>query len=319
MDYYVSFKTEDKNLNITITPQLCKYDTENRNLPETPKTLVINDIGKTILTNPENKEYVFVQMEICTPEAGITYEFKNAFYNTSLGQKGQIQSGTKYAYQNIINTKLDTELELTSNYKDVNMFIKHTGLDDIFTPDVKEIDITFKKNTLTFNQPISGEEFKYTILLDKKGNIQKQDYTICSFSTNRKMAYFTDYVISSENKVSYEIDFDKDKLHDYKDFEVLILAEELKNGKMMILSEVFSPKNTGTTSKKTRNMLIVVAIILAVICVVGGVSFYLYMRKLKNRPRGVIRSKPTDITDIESANTGEKMLDRMTQSQVSEQ
>ena len=60
-------------------------------------------------------------------------------------------------------------------------------------------------------------------------------------------------------------------------------------------------------------------IILAVICVVGGVSFYLYMRKLKNRPRGVIRSKPTDITDIESANTGEKMLDRMTQSQVSEQ
>ena len=319
MDYYVSFKTEDKDLNITITPQLFKYDTENRNLPETPKTLVIKNIEKTILTNPENKEYVFVQMEICTQGAAITYEFKNAFYNTSLGQNGQIQSGMKYAYQNILNTKLDTELELTSNNKTVNMFIKHTGLDNKFTPDVKEIEISYKENTLTFNQPILGEKFKYTILLDKKGNIKNQNYTICSFSTNRKMAYFTDQVTSSEKEVSYEIDFDRDELDGYEDFEVLILAEELNNGKMMILSEVFSPKETDSTSKKTRTTLIVVIIILAVVCVVGGVAFFLYLRKLKNRPRSVIRSKPTDITDIESANTGEKMLDRMTQSQVSEQ
>ena len=31
MNYYVSFKTENKDLNITILPQLIKYNTTNRN------------------------------------------------------------------------------------------------------------------------------------------------------------------------------------------------------------------------------------------------------------------------------------------------
>jgi hypothetical protein len=144
MDYYVSFKTEDKNLNITITPQLCKYDTENRNLPETPKTLVINDIGKTILTNPENKEYLFVQMDVCTPSSSIRYEFKNAFSGESLGEKGEIRYDSKNKYKTILNTKLDTELLINTDNKDVNMFVKHTGVNRKFQPNVKKIEISYK-------------------------------------------------------------------------------------------------------------------------------------------------------------------------------
>ena len=315
MDYYVSFQTEKVDLNITITPILHKFDTDNRNMPGTPKTLVVNNEEKTILTNPDNKKYLFVQMEICSPNKGIRYEFKNAFYGTSLGQNGEIQPGMKYKYKSLLNTKLDTELVIESDYQDVNIFVKHTGIDEDFTPDVKDISIKYENNKLIFNQPIAGEDFKYTILLDKKGNIENQKYTICSFTTNRKMAYFTDYVTSSEKEVTYEIDFNKDELEDYEDFEVLILAEEVKNGKMMILSEVYGPKKKSS-SKKERTTLIIVAIILALICIPGGVAVFLYLKKLKKKPRRALASKPTDFKDIEGANTGEKMLDSMAHSQA---
>lgn len=68
MDYFVSFKTENKDLNITILPELIKYDTTNRNLPEIPNTLIINEEEKTILANPDNKDYLFIQMEICSQD-----------------------------------------------------------------------------------------------------------------------------------------------------------------------------------------------------------------------------------------------------------
>ena len=43
MEYFVSFKTVDKDLNITITPTLEKYDTTNRNMPEVPNKITINN------------------------------------------------------------------------------------------------------------------------------------------------------------------------------------------------------------------------------------------------------------------------------------
>ena len=320
MEYYVAFKTEDKDLNITIKPTLYKYDTENRNMPETPKSIIINNNEKTILTNPNNREYLFIQLELCTPNTAVRYQLKNAFYNTSIGQNGEIQSGRKYTYINILNTKLDTELLMESDDTNVNMFIKHTGLNLEFTPNVKNIKITYKDNNLTFTQPIEDEEFKYTILLDKINNIKNQHYTICSFSQERKMAYYTDYVTSSQKEVSYILDFNKEELEGYEDFEVLILAQEINHGKMMILSDVYSPSEDSDNSGEegTRTTLIIIIVVLAVILIAGGVFIFFYIRIIKNKPRGAILSKPTDFTDIQDANPGEKILDSMAQSQAVE-
>ena len=320
MEYYVAFKTEDKDLNITIKPTLYKYDTENRNMPETPKSIIINNNEKTILTNPNNREYLFIQMELCTPNTAVRYQLKNAFYNTSIGQNGEIQSGRKYTYINVLNTKLDTELLMESDDTNVNMFIKHTGLNLEFTPNVKNIKITYKDNNLTFTQPIEDEEFKYTILLDKINNIKNQHYTICSFSQERKMAYYTDYVTSSQKEVSYILDFNKEELEGYEDFEVLILAQEINHGKMMILSDVYSPSEDSDNSGEegTRTTLIIIIVVLAVILIAGGVFIFFYIRIIKNKPRGAILSKPTDFTDIQDANPGEKILDSMAQSQAVE-
>ena len=317
MNYFVSFKTENKDLNITIIPQLFKYDTTNRNFPDIYNNLIINGENRTILTNPDNKEYLFVQMEICSSNSAVHYEFNNAFNGESLWTNGEINSGMKYNYKNLKNTKLDTELVIKSDYQNVNMFIKHTGLPEEFNPFIKKISIDFKDNKLIFNQPIDDEEFRYTILFDKVGKIKNKNYTLCSFN-HWKMAYYTIYKISSEREVSFLLDFKNNPdLKGYEDFEVLILAEELNYGKMMILSDIFSPKKDNS-DRKTRKILIIVIIVLAVICIGGGVAFYLYLNKLKNRPKGVYRAKNTDINDIESTTSGQKLVESMSQSQVDE-
>ena len=320
MEYFISFKTENKDLNITILPTYYKYDTINRNIQEIPKTLIVNSEEKTILTNPENKEYLFVQMDICSSNSALRFEFKNAFNGESLKENGEIRSDKKYTYRNIKNTKLDTELIFNTEYKDVNVFIKHTGLKEEFEPNIRAISIKYKDNKLTFNQPIESEEFKYTILLDKKDNLKNKKYSICSFTQNNKMAYYTDYITSSNREISYELDFENNsKLKGYELFDVLILAEEINNGKMMILSEVYTnqPSKSGE-DKKTRNALIIVIVILIVACITGGVLVYLYLKKLKNRPRGAIISKPTGFDDIDSANAGEKLVESMAKSQALE-
>ena len=140
------------------------------------------------------------------------------------------------------------------------------------------------------------------------------------FTQNNKMAYYTDYITSSNREISYELDFENNsKLKGYELFDVLILAEEINNGKMMILSEVYTnqPSKSGE-DKKTRNALIIVIVILIVVCITGGVLVYLYLKKLKNRPRGAIISKPTGFDDIDSANAGEKLVESMAKSQALE-
>ncbi len=141
----------------------------------------------------------------------------------------------------------------------------------------------------------------------------------CFLTTPGKKAHFTGYVTSAEREISYELNF-KDDLEGYKDFETLILAEEIDNGKMVILSDIFSPKgneNKDADKKKTRNALIVIIIILAVVCIGGGIGVYAYLRKLKNRPRGALIAKRTESNDVDSMEN-DKLVESMSRSQANE-
>ena len=316
MEYFVSFKTVEKDLNITITPTLYKYDTTNRNMPEVPNKITVHDSEKTILTNPENQQYLFVQMDVCTPNSSIRYEFKNAFSGESLQEKGEISARTRNKYKNILNTKLDTELLINTDNKDVNMFVKHTGMKNKFQPNVKKINIEYKDKKLNFTQPIAGEEFAYSIFIDKRPKLKEQGYSLCDFALGGKKAYYTAHVTSAEKEVIFNLDFETIKeLEGYEDFEALILAEEVNNGKMMILSEVYSP-NSGEepTSDKGNTALIIIIIVLAIVCIAGGIAVFFYIRKLKNKPKGAIVSQPTDVNDIEEQESGQKLVESMAQS-----
>jgi hypothetical protein len=251
-------------------------------------------------------------MDLCTANSAVRYEFKNAFSGESLEEKGEIQSESKYKYKSLLNTKLDTELIFNTKKTDVEMFIKHTGIKKKFEPNVKKITIKYQNKELNFTQPIGGEEFNYTILIDKRGSIRNLGYTLCNFTKGGSKAYYTAYVISSAEEVSYKMDFSKD-LKGYEDFEVLILAKETNNGKMMILSDIYSP-NDNPGGSGTRIALIVIIIVLVLVCITGGVAIFFYLRKLKNKPAGAVASKPTDIGDIDSAEAGQKLVESMAQS-----
>jgi hypothetical protein len=141
----------------------------------------------------------------------------------------------------------------------------------------------------------------------------------CFLTRVAESAHFTGYVTSAEREISYELNF-KDDLEGYEDFETLIIAEEIDNGKMVILSDIFSPKgneNKDADKKKTRNALIVIIIILAVVCIGGGIGVYAYLRKLKNRPRGALIAKRTESNDVDSMEN-DKLVESMSRSQANE-
>ena len=331
MDYYVSFKTENKDLNITIIPKLYRYDSTYRNMPEIPNKIIINNSEKTILTNPENKEYLFVQMDVCTSNNSVRYEFKNAFDGESLGEKGEISPDSKNIYKNILNTKLDTELLINTTDKDVNMFIKHTGVKNKFEPNINKIEINYNNKKLNFTQPIEGEEFKYTIFIDKRDNIKNQGYTLCSFTIPGKKAPYTTQITSSAKEIIFDLDLDKiQELKEYKDLELLILAEELNNGKMMFLSDIYVPdsgsspqsddhpdpaphsdpasdsdKQSGesdSSSSGKKTTVIVVAVVVPVVCIAAGIIIFFLIRRRN-------RTKASDIDYVKNAESGQKLVE----------
>ena len=327
MDYYVSFRTEDINLNVTIIPYLIKYPTENRNLEGYPNSIKIPKEGSsTILTIPAEKtKYLFVQMDLCNYESMINYDFYNAYYGTSLGQPGTIQPKSKYNYRNIENTNLDTLLSFEDlTQKEVpEIFIKYIGTNEVYQPIIQQFNILTEENgkVIIFNQPIEGEEFNYTIYIDKRGNLVKQNYTLCSFTKTSKLAHYSQTITSIEKNITIKLDFSKSELKGYENYDCLILAD---NGKMMILSSIFNNKgendDSGNKDDDSSNILLVGILIgLGVLLVAGGIILFVCLRNLRNKPmENVIIAKPTNLDDIQNANKGEKMLDSMAQSQAYE-
>jgi hypothetical protein len=305
MDYYVSFRTENAEQNITIKPELEKYSTNNRNDENLGKSISITDKGSTILTSPENhNKYLFVQIHVCTPDKAIIYQFNNAYNSSSLNQDGEIQANTKNNFRNIENIKMDIELLLTTQ-NSAKIFVKHVGVDEIYRPVVKDIEVSFDgdSKSLYFTQPIENEEFKYTIYLDKKGNLQNQAFTLCSFAEISKLAHYTKSIISNKEKESLPLDFNENALKGYESFDVLVLAEGVNNGKIMVLSNIYS--HSIVYEEGSSNLaLIIVLIVLALLLVVGGIVVVIFLQKFKNKSH--IQAKSTSLAMV--SNKTENMI-----------
>ena len=324
LDYYVSFRTEDINLNITILPTLTKYSTDIRVIEGIPKSFNVkeNEYSAILTTPANNKKYLFVQMLVCSADKSISYEFKNAYNNTSLGETGTIQPNSINTFRNIENSNLDTLLLFDNknlNNEGTKVFVKHVGLNERHQPVVNEFKISFDKSNKTFNfdQPILGEELEYTVYIDKKGFLVNQNYTLCSFAEMNKLTHYSLTEKSSKERISIKINFNIGDLKGYDKFDAFVLAKEVNNGELMILSNIVSGE---INQDKSSNILLVsILITLAIILIVGSIIVFIFLRRLKNRSisRAIV-AKPTNLDDIQSANQGEKMIDSMAQSQAYE-
>ena len=336
INYYVGFRTVEFNQNITIIPKIKKYDTTERNLEGAKNKIKISytKTYSTILTAPKNNEpYIFTHIHVCTKDQSLSYQFLNAYNLSNLGYNGEIPANSKSQFKSIENIKLDTELKLFGE-DGVEVFVRHVGISEQYQPIVKDIDADFDNVTRVFNwtQPIEDEEFRYTIYVDKLNNIRKQQYTICSIAEVSKLSHFSLSLQTNSNTPNVTI---PDYGSDYKDIDMVIIAEQLNLGKLIIMSNVFdsnnekpnpippSPpgpnpdennndkKNEGTNNNNVG--LIVLIVILSVAIIAGAIFAFFIYRKYKGKGETTKKNKETSMALIKSTKN-----DKLIESQAQE-
>ena len=175
---------------------------------------------------------------------------------------------------------------------------------------------------------IENEEFKYTIYIDKLNNFKNKVFTLCNVTEISKLGHYSETIISSDNNPKYVIPFDKPELgDDYKDFGVIILAEQVNKGKITIISPVTdsngntydggeSDDSSDEENKNENNStvgLIVLIVILSVIILIGaGFALYIYC-KYRNRGEVTEKKKETSMAMINSTKN-----DKLVESQAQE-
>ena len=146
-------------------------------------------------------------------------------------------------FKTLVTLELRKKHSLFSlSYGCIKIFVKHIGTNTKYSPILNEFKIAFnrKKRELHFTQPILNEDLRYTIYLDKMGNLQNKGYSLCTLAEVSKLAHYTQTFDSDQLNVSQIIDFNKTELKGYECFDVLVLAQEKNNGQFMILSDVQS-------------------------------------------------------------------------------
>jgi len=327
-NYYVGFRTNELNQNITIIPKLKMYDTKERNLEGSKNKLIIPDGGEysTILTAPKkNEPYIFTHIHVCTKNQSLSYQFLNAYNSSNLGYNGEIVPNSKFNFKTIDNTKLDTELKLFGK-NGVEVFVKHVGVSEKYQPNVNDIKFGYNKDNhlLNWTQPIEDEEFIYTIYIDKINNIKSLSYTLCSFTEVSKLAHYSEVLRTNSRTPNITIDFTKPELKEYNEFDVIIVAEQVNNGKLTLLSAVYDsngdtydgdsdsiiPNNNSGNSTG----LIVLIVILSLALIGGCIATIILYCKFKSKGQVKSNNKETSMAMIKSAQN-----DKLVESQAANQ
>ncbi|MBQ6285511.1 MAG: hypothetical protein IJK67_04305, partial [Bacilli bacterium] len=305
--YYVGFRTVELNQKITITPNPKKYDTTERNLEgaKNKVTLPFIETYSTILTPPKNNEpYIFTHIHVCTRDRALSYQFLNAYDSTNLGFNGEIQANSKFHFISVDNTKLDTELVLKGKQA-VEVFVKHVGISEKYQPIVKDINISFNKETreLNWTQPIESELFEYTIYIDKITILDKLGYTLCDIAEVSKLGHYSESLTTDDANPKINV---PDLGADYQNFDVMIVAEQVEKGKITILSDVYDsegnkykPKDGDSPSSNIG--LIILIIILSVAIVAGAIIAFILYRKYKSEGEVQKKNKETSMALLNSA------------------
>jgi hypothetical protein len=229
-----------------------------------------------------------------------------------LGYSDNINSDPGYEYRSVPNTKLDTELKLTGK-KGLEVFVKHIGLNDYYQTTITKIKFTYNKDnkTLTWIPPIENEEFKYDLYIDKINNIKDKGYTLCDVVDTTKFGRFHDSVTTP----IYQIDFTKPDLVGVTDFDVIVVAQQLNNGKMVFLSPVYNSNGESSDddekggNPEPSNMgLIIIIVILSAVILGGGIAAFFIIRKYKSKGVIVADGKATSMAML-GATKNEKLVE----------
>ena len=325
MNYYVGFRTVNKDQNIIITPIENKYDTTERNMEETKNKVTIspdfNEIS-TLLTSPRNHEkYIYVETCLCTKKAHVSYQFLNAYNHSNLGHDGSL-SNNKVKIISFENPKLDTELRLYNGKDGDEIFVKHSGYGKLshVTPQKIEIKYDSKTYNLSWTAPLINENFEYQIFIDKIDVIKQKKYTLCHLAEMSKLGHHKEILKSNSKNPSLIIDFSKPDLGpDYGDFDIIIVAEHLEKQKFTFLSPTCD--STGHCDEESdeppkegvKTGLIVVLVILSVVIIAGGIAAVLLYLKYRKKAQIIEQNKQTSMAMINGTTHDDNLVESQAQ------
>ena len=334
MNYYVGFRTVEKDQSIIINPVTKKYDTTERNLEgEKNKLRISSDSGEisTILTAPKNHDdYIVIETCLCTRNAHVSYQFLNAYNKTNLGSNGELHN-TSPKISSIKNPKLDTELKIFKGQNGYEIFVKHTGYGSNSVLSQQKIVIKYNHDThvLDWTQPLINENFNYTIYIDKINQIKKQNYTLCDIAEVSKLGHHTDSKVSKERNPNITLDFAKWEIDPktFGEFDIIIIAEQLEKQKLTFMSATYDSMggNNEEPDKKEEEEeeppnpqddggnvgLIVVISILSVVIIAGIIAAVFIFMKYRKKTKVIEENKQTSMALLNST-----QQDKLVESQV---
>ena len=247
LSYYITFKAVTEATSFDIESLVSEYDTKIRNYEGINNKITIDSTGdySSILTPPKNKDQaIFIQVQVCDNTHSVKTKIIKPLTGEIVIPETTIPAGTKNAYQPFTNLFIDTEFFVTGE-EGVNIFIRMVGLRTMFVPSFnnnQQITFDSTTNTINIDSPVTTTEYvKYTVLIDKEGEITKKGLTLCSFVgvEIESLALYSKSVVTDNNIASIQINFHKAGINPGEKFEAIFYIEQQTKGQMVFLSNIY--------------------------------------------------------------------------------
>ena len=247
LSFYITFKAVTEVSSFNVDAIISTYDTTVRNYEGINNKITIDSTGdySSILTPPKNKEStIFIQVQVCDDINSVRAKVIKPLTGEIVVSETTIPAGTKNYYTRFQNYFIDTEFFVTGN-EDVNVFVRMVGLTTTYMPSFnsnQRITFDISTNTLSIESPITkSESMKYTVLVDREGEISKKKFTLCSFVDVdiESLSLYTKSIITKNTVANIQINFNKAGISPGEKFEAIVYVEQQTQSQMVFLSEIF--------------------------------------------------------------------------------
>ena len=248
--YYVTLKPFNEGDSISVTITENKYEVKNRNeLGKAKELTITNGRISSILTMPIEPMNIFFQIKSCkTSTNPIDYKLYNAFNLEDL-HSGKIYYTDPYGiYYISTTTYMENQIDLIG--ENINLFTKHAAISDSYSPNINlnySVSFDQSSNSLNIIKPILGEEFTFTVIIDKDS---LQSLTQCDLAFKDKTQlgdYVKTFTSSSSDRIIHFVDFASVGYTKGTQFYALVYAEQMLNSKMEFIYQVITGE-VGTAS-----------------------------------------------------------------------
>ena len=248
--YYVTLKPFNEGDSISVTITENKYEVKNRNeLGKAKELTITNGRISSILTMPIEPMNIFFQIKSCkTSTNPIDYKLYNAFNLEDL-HSGKIYYTDPYGiYYISTTTYMENQIDLIG--ENINLFTKHAAISDSYSPNINlnySVSFDQSSNSLNIIKPILGEEFTFTVIIDKDS---LQSLTQCDLAFKDKTQlgdYVKTFTSSSSDRIIHFVDFASVGYTKGTKFYALVYAEQMLNSKMEFIYQVITGE-VGTAS-----------------------------------------------------------------------